>query len=80
LKFRSCKSGSDKTAIPRAWQGRKPLLVIPREGGVSSTLASCRVANARQRLLDHPPELVIGPATWGRTRWRMMTKSENRND
>jgi hypothetical protein len=26
-----------------------------------------------RRLLDRPPELVIGPATSGRTRWRTMT-------
>src|SRR5271156_2453003 len=26
-----------------------------------------------RRLLDHPPEFTIGPATSGRTRWRMMT-------
>jgi hypothetical protein len=27
----------------------------------------------RLRLLDSPPELAIGPATSGRTRWRAMT-------
>src|ERR1700722_15256515 len=31
--------------------------------------------NNRLRLLDRPPEPVIGPATSGRTRWRTMTRS-----
>ena len=31
-----------------------------------------------RRLLDHPPEPVIGPATSGRTRWRMMTGNDLR--
>src|SRR5271155_4730738 len=30
----------------------------------------------RWRVLDHPPEPVIGPATSGRTRWRMKTFGE----
>src|ERR1700728_3388800 len=39
-------------------------------------MASAHAHAGLRRLLDAPPELVIGPATSGRTRWRSMTNRE----
>src|SRR5580658_1134879 len=40
---------------------------------LSSSAKADDPVNTESRLLDAPPELVIGPATLGRTRWRGMT-------
>src|SRR5581483_5041643 len=47
----------------------------PRRRGIQYALMFARDYR-RQRLLDRPPEFIIGAATSGRARWRTMTIEE----
>jgi hypothetical protein len=50
-------------------------LSCPAKAG-HPVIAKLEINPVLRRILDHPPEPLIGPATSGRTRWRMMTTQE----
>src|ERR1700682_811046 len=71
---RAAKSGlSTFGRIERILHRHYPPTLSSSAKADDPVIAICADQNSAPRLLDGPPELVIGPATSGRTRWRAMT-------